>query len=130
MAGYDRKIDPVTRDYVDNDDANGFELVSNISTSLYHDLQTELNSWWGDETAGSALFQVFRMGLNSETLAFARLSVKAVLEKYVRIGLATDPFVDVEAVPGGRFRLLARLTDVTGAIINVAELVALSEGDV
>lgn len=57
MAGYDRRIDPITRDYVD-DGAGTFETTRTAETAIYHQVRTPLGSWWGDPEAGSRLHEL------------------------------------------------------------------------
>ena len=51
MAGLDRVIDPITKDYVETATGN-FEYTSTAQTAIYHQLNTWLGEWIGDPDAG------------------------------------------------------------------------------
>lgn len=95
MPGYDRKIDPVTKDYID-DGAGSWEQTTTIATSVYHQLQGELNGWWGDPDAGCQLFTLDggRNGVINETRA--RDMVRVALKPFIKAGLAEDLSVETE----------------------------------
>ena len=50
MPGLDRKINPLTRDYID-DGAGSTETTRNASTAIWHQFNTVKDRWWGDAEA-------------------------------------------------------------------------------
>ncbi len=59
MAGFDRVIDPISRDYV-SDSSGGRQKTRDASTAIYHQIITKLGKWVGDPTAGSRFFTLGR----------------------------------------------------------------------
>lgn len=117
MPGKDRKIDPVTRDYI-KDDVGGYETTTSIGTQVYHQLAGELDQWWGDSSAGSELHLVKYQGAGADGEAFAENAAKTALARFQQEGLARDLWVEAEAV-GTRVYTSARMVDIQGAEVAV-----------
>ena len=59
MAGFDRVIDPVSRDYV-SDGKGGRKKTRDASTAIYHQFITQLGRWIGGPDKGSDFFKLDR----------------------------------------------------------------------
>lgn len=117
MSGRDRRIDPVTRDYI-QDGAGGYETTTTIATKMYFQIVVPRNSWHGDPELGSDLHLVKFEGAGEAGRIFAADAVKASLARFVKQGLASGLKVDASA-DGGRISIDARITDIQGAVIGV-----------
>lgn len=97
----DRKIDPVTGDYVDA--AGGkFEEVDVLENQIAVSFLTDLGSWEGDPNLGHRLGELERttdMDLNRRRLAEYG---KAALAWLVEDGSLDSVDVDVESISAGR----------------------------
>jgi hypothetical protein len=60
MAGLDRRIDPLTRDYIFDASTGTWELTRSAETALYHQVVGELENWAGDPDAGSRFYELAR----------------------------------------------------------------------
>lgn len=111
MAGYDRKIDPVTGDYVDEEGGEYAETLT-IATALYHQVRGERNRWWGDPQAGSDLHLVRHQGAGVAGKVFAENAIRTAAQPFIDSGEAADLEVAVDATANGRVVLEASITDV------------------
>lgn len=110
MLGLDRRIDPVTRDYVD-DGAGGYEETTTLETAVIHQVLDEYGRDPGDPLAGSRIHELAR-GLNGERdRGAARNAVAVALQPLVTAGLARGLRIELEQ-RGTRLLLQSSLTDV------------------
>ena len=109
MPGYDRRIDPITRDYVD-DGAGGCEETQSLETAVVHQILTEYGGDPGDGYAGSKVHLLAR-GLNGvPARAGARNAVAVALQPLVSAGLARDLRINIEQA-GTRLLVETSITD-------------------
>ncbi len=64
---FDIKIDPVTRDFVD-DGAGGWLEVDDSSTAVICQLDSREGRWWGDPVAGSRVKEILESDLATPEL--------------------------------------------------------------
>lgn len=121
MAGRDRKLNPITGDYV-QDGAGGYEYTTTIATKVYHQLRTRRGSWWGDPDAGSDLYLVTDRGLSQDSVVFAKNAVRTALQRFVDLGLAKDVAVEAQADARGRLTLQSTITDIQAGELDVSDL--------
>lgn len=121
MSGYDRRIDPVTRDYVD-DDAGGFETASAAESACYHQILGELNAWAGDPEAGSLLHTVERKQ-NERTALAAKDAVESCLRPLIDGGLISDVVVRLDYDQRGQRVIRSYALDAEGAQIDLGDVV-------
>lgn len=112
MPGLDRKIDPLTRDYVDAGHGEYVETQS-IQPALYHQFRTERGRWWGDPDAGSDLYLVARRNLDTGAVVFGKNALRAAAQPFVDDGQARDLVIDGAGDERGRLVLFVSLTDTT-----------------
>lgn len=117
MAGRDRLIDPVTRDYIK--DANGgYKTTNTIGTQIYHQLAGKRNHWCLDGDAGSDLHEGKHHGTGEDGIAFHEDAVKTALARFIENGQARDLQVEVTA-QGNRVSVDASIIDIQGAEVAV-----------
>lgn len=95
MPGLDRVIDPITRDYVD-DDNGGFAETPTIETSVYHQAMGHLGQWAGDAAAGSRFYTLQRENADHATMLRAKDILREAYQPLVDAGLATELTVDTD----------------------------------
>lgn len=120
MPGTDRRIDPVTRDYVD-DGRGSFETTTTIEPQLYHQLQGRLNEWAGDPDAGNDSHLIPRKASAGNLLRF-KDAYQAALQPFIDAGLAADLQVEVEREGLNRFAVTSSIRDVQAGEIDVTPL--------
>lgn len=124
MPGYDRKIDPLTGDYVDAPGGAYAETLT-IQPQLYHQLRTPRGQWWGDPDAGSDLYLIKQ--LDKGTLVFAKDATSSALRPFVEAGQARDLRVEATGSELGRLSLEVAITDTTtGEPLD--DIVSIGEG--
>lgn len=117
MAGRDRIIDPVTKDYVKNS-AGGYKTTRTIGTKAYHQLMGHRGQDWSDEDAGSDLHEAKHHGAGAEGVAFVEDAIKVGLSRLIREGLAHSLKVEAVAVDG-RIEWDASAVDIQGAEVAI-----------
>lgn len=117
MAGKDRLIDPVTKDYI-KASGGSYKTTRTIGTQVYHQLAGKRGHWWGDHTAGSDLHEVKHHGTGADGIAFAENAGKTALARFVRDGLARDLRVEA-AANNNRIKVDASIVDIQGAEVAV-----------
>lgn len=120
MPGYDRKLDPLTGDYMD---APGGEYAETLGaeTAVQHALRGERDRWWGDPNRGSRLYQIRTRNLNQPTVAWTENEVLAALQPLIDEGLIADPQFRSEADARGRMRMETTMNDLaTGEPLVIA----------
>ena len=123
MAGRDREIDPLTKDYVD-DGAGGYENTTTVRTAGYHQLTTERDQWWADRNVGSDLHLAPQLTASATALQFIEDSVRAALQALIDAGLAREQNVIVQPdkrIPD-RMLVLADLLDQNSTIVDLTEV--------
>jgi phage gp46-like protein len=95
MPGWDRTIDPVTGDYID-DGAGGTETTMTAQTAIHHQLQGELGSWAGDDLAGSRFHTLARAKNSLRTPQVLEDMARECLRPLVAEGLISEPEIVVE----------------------------------
>lgn len=112
MAGYDRRINPITKDYVDNG-RGGFETTRTLETAVYHQLQGHLNKWVGDPAAGCAAFGVVRKGARSVLHQLQDVYTAALLP-FVKSGRGADLVVAIDRTQTGALAIRSSMRDIQG----------------
>jgi phage gp46-like protein len=112
MPGLDRKLDPLTGDYL-SDTVGGYVETESIQPALYHQLKTERGRWWGDADAGCDLYLVRASNLDQTAVVFAKDAIRTALQPFVEAGQARD--LVVEAVGGALGRLTVAISLVDTA---------------
>ncbi len=126
MAGYDRKLDPSTGDYIDATGGEYAETLT-IETAIYHQLRTERGRWHGDPLAGSDLHLAKYQGSGVVGAKFAENAIRQALQPFIDDGLAADPLVEVEADARGRLIIESSITDIQHGPLDVGELAPIGE---
>jgi phage gp46-like protein len=111
MAGRDRIIDPVTKDYVRDDNGN-CETETDGRTSVYHQLTDEKDTWWGDPDAGSDLHKLARAKNGEVALARAADITRAALEPLEEAGVIDQVEVQVERDQANRLVIASQQRSV------------------
>jgi phage gp46-like protein len=112
MPGFDRKIDPISGDYVDAPGGEYAETAS-IQPQIYHQLNTQRARWWGDFEAGCDLYLVKQRGLSQGTVVFAKDTTKTALQGFVEAGQARDLSVEAVGSELGRLSVEIAITDTS-----------------
>lgn len=123
MALRDRKLDPVSGDYIKNA-VGGYEHTTTIQTKVYHQLKGRRGAWWGDAGAGSDLYLVLEQGVTRDSIIFARNAVRTALQRFVDQGLAKDLSVEAAGDARGRITLTSRITDISAGELDISDLTA------
>lgn len=110
MRGSDRRIDPVTRDYVD-DGAGGYKETQTLETAVVHQVLDEYGADPGDELAGSTIHLLPRRSNGVLTKAEARNAAAVALQPLITAGFARNLRVVVEQA-GTRLLVETQITDV------------------
>lgn len=120
MPGLDMKIDPITRDYVD-DGEGGFATTRDASTAIVHQILTEKNHWVGDFEAGSRLYQLPHK-LSDEVVRAARDIVEEAMRPLDQAGLITDSQLTTERDVRGKLVLSGTARDIQTGEIDLSPL--------
>lgn len=121
MPGRDRKIDPVTRDYVKNG-RGGYETTTTIATKVYHQLKGKRGTWWGDPDAGSDCHLIPQKGAGVGGIVFAKNAIRTALQRFVDQGLARDIEVEATSTASGRIVPRSSITDIQAGKIDTTGL--------
>lgn len=116
----DRKIDPITKDYVD-DGAGSTVWIETSQTAVHHQVLTRFGEWAGDPEAGSRLGALPRK-LNEITAHEAKDALEDALRALAEAGFVTDNQVEVTRDQNGKLSLAARSTDLAGGEIDLTNL--------
>lgn len=123
MAGLDRSIDPLTRDYVE-DGAGGWETTRDASTAIWHQVQGRLGGWAGDPQAGSRFHTLARAKSSSRTPAVVADIARGALRPLVAAGLISEPDIIVER-DRSRIASETTVTDLqTGEQLDLTDLLS------
>ncbi len=123
MPGIDRRIDPVTKDYID-DGVGGYENTTTVETAGYHQIQTQIDRWWADPTKGSGVYLVPQMTLSEATIQFLEDTIRAAFQALIDAGLAREQRVEVanSELVVDRLLLLAELVDAAATQVDLTEV--------
>lgn len=126
MPGYDRKLDPVTGDYID-DGAGGWEYVDTIETEVIHAVKDRRNQWDGDPSAGSDIHTLETANLGERDRLLAKRIMEVALQPFVDDGRARNLRVSVEINDEfNRFEVSASMTDVQNGGADLSILTPLT----
>ena len=121
MAGRDRVINPITRDYVRDEATGTSKTTRNASTSIYHQAATRLGQWWGDPKAGSLLYQLER----AKSLLRTPVIIRDIFSQFLQ------PLIDKGAITPPSFESLRRVdridTEATVLDLQSGEELKLSD---
>lgn len=95
MAGFNRTIDPQTRDYVSDGDG-GTKKSRTAETPIYYQVKTQLGQWWGDPAAGSRFFELERSKSSLRTPVVIRDIFSQCFAPLVADGRITEPELESE----------------------------------
>lgn len=123
----DRRIDPVTLDYVD-DGQGGWEMTDTIETQLHHQLHTEKNSWPADPQSGSEVHLVPRKA-DEDTMLQRLAAHQAALDVFVKDGVAADLKLELTEDDVGRPVIVGSLRDVQRGTIDLGRHLAFGVGE-
>lgn len=90
MAGRDRQIDPILKDYIRDEFGEALTTRTAI-TSIYHQIAGELGQWVGDPGAGSEFFQLKRAKNPLSSPQVIRDITNRALAPLVNAGDITEP---------------------------------------
>lgn len=108
----DRKIDPITKDYID-DGAGGTEWTATSQTMVYHQVLGRVDEWVGDPEAGSRLHKLSKK-LTEHVLHEATDAVQDALRPLVELGVLGGVDVVVTRDQRGKLALAASSEDIQG----------------
>lgn len=122
MPGRQRRIDPVTRDYV-ADDAGSYETTTTAETALYLQISVHRGKWWGDAEAGSRLHELAQAKLfANSTQQKIRDIVTEAVRPLLELGYVRDLQFRQER-QGTRIVTAATATDAqSGERLTLAEI--------
>jgi hypothetical protein len=108
--GLDRKLDPVTKDWID-DGAGEFEQTTSLITAAQHQVLTPKGKWWGDNEAGCDLHGL--LPLRDETgLRERREAVRAALSVFEEDGRGRNLMASVTVDYSGRVLFQGEMEDL------------------
>lgn len=117
----ERKIDPITRDYV-RDGAGGYVYTTTSATKIFHQIVGRRGSWWANAAIGSDCHRIRERNLDRGGIVAAENSVRTALQLFIDRGLISDLRVEVEADARGRIALLVEARDSQGEQIDLSGL--------
>lgn len=125
MPGRDRVLDPISRDYV-RDDNGSWKTTRTIATGIYHQLLGRRNQWWGDFAAGSDLYLMEQESNSPGSLELHIERVRSAIRPFEEQGLARDLEVEGERDTRHRQTTRSQVVDVqSGTEIDLAPFLAL-----
>lgn len=130
MAGFDRKIDPLTGDYI-ADGEGGYEESDTAETAAYHQITTERGSYFPQPDLGSDAYLLPTKNASSITALFAAESLRAALQKLADEGFIKDIEVEVTVTGSLPRRLVggASFTDAQRGTVDLSEAVGFGKPD-
>jgi phage gp46-like protein len=124
MAGLDRKIDPVTKDYI-ADGFGGFETTTTIAPAAYHQLVGKRGFWWGNPDQGSDLHLIANENISQKTFIFAKNAIATAMQMFIDQRRARDLTIDIDSPRPGYMTIESQITDTQGGVIDVSGLASL-----
>ena len=123
MPGFERILDPISRDYV-SDGRGGNEKTRSARTRVFHRLQAQYARWWGDVEHGSRLYEFQRANDSADTVRALKAAVEAALQPLVEAQFIADLVVEIQRDQVGREFVYTTMRDVqTGEEIDATDLV-------
>ena len=108
---FDRKIDPLTNDYIDTG-FGSLETTETIETSLYMQFTITLNRWWGRPENGNTIHELQELGIvgdiDQETINRLLFALKPMLDS----GRAADPTFQLDVDELGKLVVVSSIHDV------------------
>jgi len=111
MAGVDRIIDPLTRDYVLVSATGDWETTRSARTSVYHAILAHRGKWAADSNFGSRLYELARAKNTFRMRAVIADMITEALQPLINDGSVSEPVVIVEREVG-RIVVEATVTDL------------------
>jgi phage gp46-like protein len=121
---YDRKIDSLTHDYVE-DGLGGFQTTTSIATELHHQLLSERGRWVGDPDAGSDFHQLRAAGAadTDTTAKQAAEYTRNAVQPFLDAGRAADFQVATERDQSGRLVVTSSIRDIQHGAIDLGAII-------
>lgn len=117
MAGRDRKLDPITGDYIP-DGRGGWQTTRTIQTAVHHQIHGERGRWAGDKDAGSEIHLLPKKNTES-TMQRGADVIREALAVFEADGRATDVQVAVDRDQRGRQAFRASIRDTqSGEVVS------------
>lgn len=126
MAGLDLKIDPVTKDYVDNG-RGGFVYTQSIETQVYHQVNCRRDEWVADPELGNLAHTIPKKS-NLGTMQRFRETYLEALSYFVQEGLADELVIEIDRNQKHQFAMRGSLRDVQFGDINLQDVLAVGAG--
>jgi hypothetical protein len=126
MPGLDRRIDPITGDYVHDGDG-ATETTRSALPQVYHQLRLGKRTWFGDPDAGIDRARYERRANSRRTELAYDDALKEALAPLVAEGSISRPQTRHQRESGGRLVHEATATDLqTGDQLDLTRLVPLN----
>lgn len=130
MAGLDRRIDPLTGDYID-DGEGGYEETDTAETAAYHQITTHRGKYFPQPDLGSDTHLLVQRNADAITALFAAESLQAALQKLADEGMIKDIEVEVTVTKEFPARLVggASFTDAQRGTVDLSDAVGFGKPD-
>lgn len=116
---WDRKIDPVAKDYVQTSGGDFEREMLPLATAAYHQLNDTLGAWAGDALAGLDADAVPKKNTSRDWERYAN-AVRTALQRFEAEGRAADISVTINEADGQRY-LCATMRDTsTGEALDLS----------
>lgn len=124
MPGLNRRIDWSTGDYVSNG-RGGHETTNTVEVPAYLELTIHRRSHIADPTRGSDLHLLPMENADALTVALARDTAAAALQRLVNAGLAKNLVVDVAVSDDNEGRIIGEtsIDDAMGGPVDLSGVV-------
>lgn len=117
-AAFDLAIDPMTLDFIDADDGTWVETTDS-RTMVIMQIESTLNAWWGDATAGSRLHAILSNATEQDVKSIVD-ELKRCLQPLVNDSVIETLNVSSDVDEAGRPVLLMTYTDrSTGRLLDL-----------
>lgn len=124
--GLDRRIDPITRDYILDETTGQWETTRSAETKVYHQVTGDRDMWAGDHLAGSRFHELARGKSTLLTPAVIADILSECLEPLVDAGYITPPEIQAERPASDRAIASTTTTDLTtGEELDLVDLLPL-----
>lgn len=109
---FDRLLDPVTHDYID-DGAGGTETTTTVATSMMSQFFITLNAWCLRGEAGNDLAKLLAQGdIGEQVIQEAREILLLAMKPMLDAGQLADPILEIEKDTEGRLVIVNSVLDV------------------
>lgn len=127
MPGRDRKLDPLTGDYIP-DGAGGWEMVDTIESEVMHRLRDRYDSFAGDPSHGSKLHLVTQGNLSNVDRLRAKGYAELALQPIVDGGRGANLKVEAKINSADkRIEIETSITDIQSAPVDVSQVTPFRE---